>query len=65
MTTDVDEKIKTYVIPKHLYRYRSLANFEREIEIDPDGLCLLLEIWSHERSNGGILFNKQIAERKS
>ena len=32
MTTDVDEKIKTYVIPKHLYRYRSLANFEREME---------------------------------
>jgi hypothetical protein len=32
MTIDVDEKIKTYVIPKHLYRYRSLANFEREME---------------------------------
>jgi hypothetical protein len=31
-TVDEANKIKTYVIPKHLYRYRSLTNFELEIE---------------------------------
>lgn len=30
-TADV-EKIKTYVVPRHLYRYRSLKNLEREIQ---------------------------------
>jgi hypothetical protein len=32
MTIADVEKIKTYVIPRHLYRYRSMKNLEREIQ---------------------------------
>jgi hypothetical protein len=47
MTIDVvDEKIKTYVIPKHLYRYRSLVHFEREMKSIENGYVFCYSVGS-------------------